>query len=317
MYHLRNTCDMTDEIQVNAALVQLFGKRGAAVIQRALEPSTSSMEPTREETRRSNKRRVTRVRKSVLAYAYAPKRKLFQIVVSMDNVPGALGRVLGALSKRVNLISSMSSSSGGEATWSAFAEPTSLSETTSSLEELLSSVPDVRGCSAQEGKEGLLIDRLHSGVDIGGPASYMLMRREPFSSVLGEVLKVFGRGGEILLFNEGRKYGVLTGELLRNLMGREGAKQRTRELLGIFNSLGWGEVSVKESHGPVEFVLEARDCFECSSPETGARSCSFMLGNMVGAVSTIRGDEYSGTETKCRFRGSDCCEFRLVLRSGT
>jgi predicted hydrocarbon binding protein len=270
-----------------------------------------------EGTKKGIERRVPkRTKKSIFAYTYAPGRKLFQVVVSMNDVPGALSRVLEALARRVNLISTISSSRGGEATWSALAEATSPSETASGLEELLSSVPDIIGCSAQEGKEGLLIDGFHSGVDIGGPAPYMLMRREPFSSVLGEVLKVFGKGGEILLFDEGRKYGTLTGELFRNLLGRERAKQRMLELLDVYISLGWCEVNVKESRDPVEYVLEARDCFECSSPQTGIRSCDFMRGHLVGAISTLQGEEFSCEETSCRLMGSDHCEFRIALRSG-
>jgi predicted hydrocarbon binding protein len=310
-------CDIRDESQVGAALVQLFGNSGAAILQRLLIPPALHLQRATEGTQKGIERRVPkRTRKSIFAYTYAPRQKLFQVIVSMNDVPGALSRILEALAKRVNLISTMSSSHGGDAAWSALVEATSPSETASGLEELLNSVPDVIACSAQEGKEGLLIDDFHSGVDIGGPAPYMLMRRESFSSVLGEVLKVFGKGGEVLLFDEGRKYGILTAELFRNLLGRERAKQRMLELLDVYNSLGWCEVDVKESHDPVEYVLEARDCFECSSPQTGTRSCDFMRGHLAGAISTLQGKEFSGEETSCRLMGSDRCEFRIILRSG-
>ena len=316
VYYLRALCDIRDSSQVSAALVRLFGNRGAAILQRLLNPPALHLQRTAEGTKKGIKGKLPkRTRKSIFAYTYAPRRKLFQVVVSMNNVPGALSRVLRALAKRVNLISTISSSRGGEATWSALAEATSPSETASGLEGVLSSVPDVIGCSAQEGKDGLLVDRFHSGVDIGGPSPYMLMRREPFSLVLGEVLKAFGKGGEILLFDEGRKYGTLTGELFRDLLGGERAKQRMLELLDVYNSLGWCEVSVKESHDPIEYVLEARDCFECSSPQTATRSCDFMRGHLVGAISALQREEFSGEETSCRLTGSDHCEFRIILRA--
>jgi hypothetical protein len=118
---------------------------------------------------------------------YAKGKKLFNVVVHISDAPGSMGKVLDALGARVNLIGTSSYSLGdGSAMFAAFAEALDRRETPATLKGAIDRLEVTIEAEVSEGKDGLLVDTFHTGIQVGGDG-YMLMSREGLSEVLQAV----------------------------------------------------------------------------------------------------------------------------------
>ena len=80
-------------------------------------------------------------------------------------------------------------------------------------------------------------------------------------------------------------------------------------LLSLFQAFGWGYATSPDRSDPRKVTINMIDCFECSSPNAGRRSCEFVRGFLTGSAGTLLGREVKCEEVVCRFRGGEYCEF--------
>jgi predicted hydrocarbon binding protein len=245
-------------------------------------------------------------------YYYDTKVKTFQIVVMMKDVPGALNNVLERLRDRVDLINSFSYSlEDGTAIWSGFGRALSASETAEGLRGFLIESRTVQDVDVAASSKGLLVDTFHLGLvdSLGVPR--IVLSTPALRRVFSDVARMFGTGGATLLFEEGLSMGRDNASFMKKLMGPGIVRAKAQELLGVYDSMGWG-ISVPREWKPGErFALKIEGCFECGGEKGGRTSCDFQRGHLVGLLSTFYDMALDCTETKCKARGDSACEFEL------
>ncbi len=259
---------------------------------------------------------MKRTSRRVSTYLYSPKKKIFQIVVKLMDTPGSLGAVLSLLGGRVNLLGTTSYSlDDGTAMLSAFAETISPSETAEKLSKLITTAHVAMENKVTESSEGLLVDTFHTGVENSFGTPMVLISRDGISHMFDGLNKLFGSGGEVLLYNEGFFVGEANAARTAGILGAGLAKKKVSDLMYLFSARGWGQASWVGGVASREPTVRFEDCFECSSGEGVKKGCGFMRGYLDGWAKIILGRDVKAVETLCRFNGDDACEFALSLRS--
>lgn len=244
---------------------------------------------------------------------YAKGKKLFHIIVHMSDAPGSMSAILDGLGKRVNFIGMTSYSlSDGTAMLTAFAESLSPRETPESLKAVLVGLSASLEADVREGVDGLLVDTFHRGIQVGDD-DYILLRREGLAGVYDHIVKIFGTGGEVLLYEQGKA------------LGKDNAQRRVKEL-GVGNIVsnssylgraltaqGWGLIESKTKPESKEFLITVTDCFECSGADRVRKGCDFLRGFFEGSAEVTRGKRPVVKEVECRLRGSKACVFHFSV----
>lgn len=252
----------------------------------------------------------------VPTYFYSPKKKLFQIVVSLMDTPGSLGAVLNLLGGRVNLLGTTSYSlDDGTAVMSAFAETISPSETPEKLSKLISTAHVALEHKVTESSEGFLVDTFHTGIENGKGMPEMLFSRDSISHMFDGLVKLFGSGGDVLLYNEGLFVGEANASRTMNVLGPRLATKKTDDLMYLFSAQGWGQATLIGDAKSGKPTVKLEDCFECSSGEGVKKGCHFMRGYLDGWGKILLERDVKSAETNCRLSGDDACEFVLETPS--
>lgn len=254
---------------------------------------------------------MDRFAKREFPHYFAHGKKLFQIVVKIGDEPGSLGRILNLLGTRVNLVGITSYAKGNNtAIVSGFTEALSRDETAEKLRGLIMSSGAALDVEVSEGRDGMLVDTFHTGLETDGE-SLMLLRRNALSLMFDHVYKLLGSGGETLLFEEGMAIGKANGDAFVKALGAERVRENIDYLRNNLAALGWGRVAAgTTAEGETTHIL-IYDCFECSSNEGPRTGCHFFRGYIIGNRSATFGQELVAEEVKCALRGDDVCEFLL------
>jgi len=237
---------------------------------------------------------------------------VFHIAVEIEDVPGSLNSVLELVSGQIDLKNTMSfSHEGGLASWRAFASAIDPSTSAESVRLRILRSPFVKSVEVTEGRDGLVVNRTSSGPSLGPGEPLMVMSVGGMNSVFGQVVKVFGTGGESILYGQGHSLGQANGRYLKEFLGNGLVKHKLDDLAGLYSSFGWGVVEVfYDGHGS-DVTGRVHDCFECASTEAVETRCNFFLGHFKGIASALLGVELAGSETRCKRRGNEFCEFEL------
>lgn len=249
------------------------------------------------------------VSRKTFPLAYSPGKKLFHIVAKMSDAPGSYSVILNLLGSRVNLIGTTTYTlSDGTAIFSGFSESLSDKETPASLKKTIMSSKAAIDAEVHEGRDGLLVDSFHVGLDVGGDP-FMLIRRDGLSHMLDHVVKILGTGGEALLFEEGMDLGKRNAEKMHALIGKKRAADESEYLSSFLTAQGWGRIVPSKGGFRSLSTVQIEDCFECTGEINSRKGCNFMRGYFTGTVMETYGVKASVKETKCMMKGSKCCEF--------
>ncbi|MDG6909432.1 MAG: hypothetical protein JRN08_03595 [Nitrososphaerota archaeon] len=254
------------------------------------------------------------VKHRLFPFYYSPGKKLYHVVVKLSDSPGSYSSILDLLSTRVNLIgTSTYSLSDGAAIFSGFAEALSPKETREGIERLIRGSKAAIEVKVNEGKEGVLIDTLHTGFTVEGE-DFVLMRREGLGEMFDRVTKILGSGGDALLYEQGAAMGRSAVETLTGRLGARVVESNLSAVYRVMSAQGLGEIRGEMGPKDGSFLMTVRDCFECSegAPRGG---CNFMRGYFVGAAEGIFRRKYAAQEVKCVLKGYSHCEFTLVPES--
>ena len=254
---------------------------------------------------------MDRVAKKEFPHYFAAGKKLFQITVRITDEPGSLGRILNLLGTRVNLIGTTSYSlPGNTAIVSGFTEALSPDETAEKLRELILSSSAALEAEVAEGRNGILVDTFHTGLETDGE-NLMLFRRRALARMFDRVNRLLGSGGETLLYEEGVAIGRANGEAFVKMLGAESVRKNIAYLRNNLAALGWGRVTAGPSSGETSHIL-IYDSFECSSSAASRTGCHFFRGYVVGNRSATFGHDVIAEEVKCLLRGDDVCDFLVT-----
>lgn len=244
---------------------------------------------------------------------YAKGKKLFHIIVHMSDAPGSMSAILDGLGKRVNLIGTTSYSlSDGSAVLTAFAESLSPTETPESLKAVLVRLSASLEVEVREGVDGLLVDTFHTGLQVGDD-EYMLMRREGLAGVYDHIVRIFGTGGEVLLYEQGKALGRDNARRRVKELGVEKVVANSSYLSRALTAQGWGVLESKANPASKELLIKVTDCFECLGAERVRKGCDFYRGFFEGSAEVTSGKHPVVKEVECRLRGSKACVFQISL----
>ena len=253
--------------------------------------------------------------KAETPYYFAPGKKLFQIVVNARGERGALGSIIGLLESSLSLVGTTSYAlPDGTSVMSAMAEAQSDSETPDTVRSSIMANGAALDVEVLEGREGILVDRFHTGLATG--AGYVMMiRRQSLTKMLDRINRLLGSGGEVVLFEEGIAVGKANGEALAKSLGLEKLRRNVDYLRGNLTAQGWGQVSVDTGPDGDTRRIVIDDCFECSSNDGGRAGCHFFRGYILGNTAATFGRAFNVEETECRLKGGHRCIF-VVKPSG-
>jgi len=249
---------------------------------------------------------------------FARGQRVFHIAAEIEDVPGSLNSVLELVSGQIDLQNTISySHSRGLASWRAFACAVDANASVEGLTSLIRRSPFVKSVEVAEGKDGLVVNNTSAGPSLGPGEPLIVMSIAGMNSVFNQVAKVFGSGGEAMLYGQGVSLGRTNGRYLREYLGNGLVKHKLEDLAGLYGSFGWGTVEVSYDGGGTGVAARVRDCFECVSTEVVETRCNFFLGHFKGIVSSLFGVDFAGGETRCKIRGNDFCEFELKRQPPT
>lgn len=250
------------------------------------------------------------MRKREFSFYFAEGRSLFHIVARIPDEPGSLGRIINLLGPHVNFIgTSTYTLHDRTAIFSGYAEALKKEESAEQLKALVASSKVAMDVSVMPGQDGILVDTYHTGFEAYGE-EMMLFRRKAMASMLAQVYKLLGSGGETLLYEEGKAIGRSNMEETVRAIGKERVGNNITYLRKRLRALGWGDVDAPVKGDRTR--LQIKDCFECSANTDSRTGCHFWRGYIVGNRGAIDGKDPAAEEVKCVLRGDEVCEFVIT-----
>jgi len=260
-------------------------------------------------------RRWTR-RKVEFPFYYSAERKSVHIMAELVSKASAVTEVLLRLKAKVEFVGVSAYSSGEDTiTFSGIGKLRSSSDTPQSVRALISHLEFVRRSEVTGSKKGLLIDRFHTGFQVGDGEPFLMVPTAVLASTFEAVGQAFGSGGETILYNQGKAYSVARWAGISRALGPT-AKARLEEVAAMTAAVGWAIVEIRHMPGTSVVEVVNHDCFECSGIAKGGHGCPFLRGMAVGLIESAFGTRVTSQETRCREDGADACVFVLKSADG-
>jgi predicted hydrocarbon binding protein len=245
---------------------------------------------------------------------YAKGKRLFHIVLHISDAPGSLSSVLNVLGTKVNLLGTSSYTlNDGTAIYSAFAEALSPRETAQSLQRDLSRVKSTLEVDVREGQEGLLVDTYHTGISVGGQ-DYLFLRSDGLKGMFDRIVQLFGTGGEVLLYEQGKAMGSNNAQSVVDEIGIGVVRSKASYLAHMLTAQGWGVTEWISGPGSKEVRISVDNCIECSGETKGKKGCDFLRGYFEGTAQVTMKKPTKSEEVECRLRGGKACVFRIFVQ---
>jgi predicted hydrocarbon binding protein len=255
------------------------------------------------------------LKKVVFPFHYAPGKQLFQVIARISDKPGSLAALLNYLSMKLNLIGITTYALPDDtAMVVGFASSNSGKEKGDDLVEEIMKSKTVIHAEVREGNDGLLVDTFHTG-SVVGDQNFLLLRRDSLSRVFEEVVKIFGSGGDALLYKEGQEMGREDAKNFIRIFGTEHIAEQAPYLTSILTAEGFGVFEPDVSNKEALYGIKVSECFECAENRGFRRACNFLRGYLQAAGVIALGVELEAKETRCILRGDEECEFVLYTVS--
>ena len=243
---------------------------------------------------------------------YSKGANVFHIIIRISDAPGSFGRVLDLLGSKVNLVGTSTYTLGdGSAMVSAFAEALSKNETAAGIKKLLAASSVVVESEVRQGKDGLLVDTFHTGLE-ALREDYMLLRRWGMGSVFDHIVKIFGTGGEVLLYEEGAAMARGNLERTTAALSPQILAEYPSYLMNFLSAQGWGQFKLEQKRD--KSVITVTDCFECAKGSEVRKKCDFVRGYLEGTASAAGGVPTQVEELQCTLKGGRACVFQVSRR---
>lgn len=250
--------------------------------------------------------------KNIPIYIYNPLGKNLFIYARLKNEVGALSAVSAILKEMsINIGNGITSVFNNEGEWSFFAVSKQDTPKSEEILKRLKSSRYVLDAYVAEDTDGLLVFPSYP-VRWNTGERTIVTRLDSFIKMLDSIRSKFGSVGEAIIYEQGIELGKLGFSKIVNEMGREFALSHLRELIKIYNAIGFGKVElVYQDLEKQEFRIKIEENFECSGHSTTSPYSRFVRGNIMGAFLVLIGKELEIKETKCIAMNQDFCEFEV------
>ena len=255
---------------------------------------------------------LVRFPKAVNVAVFYPSKNVLLVTAELRDGPEVLISVLGVLRQKEARVLGSSffipkgASSGS---WSAFVEGDKLDAV--ELKERIESLEGVVAATVKESTDGFLVDSELFPLVWNAGDRMVMMRCRYLNATFERMKEMFGSGGDAIVFDEGFTSGNEAGKDFARALGKEFTQSHLRELLMVYQSVGWFRLEDVQVRKDGTIVLRAAENFECEGAKSEKPHSHFVRGHLAGAASAIKGAKMSCEETKCVAMGDPTCEFTL------
>jgi len=241
-------------------------------------------------------------------------KRMVEISVLVDNVPGMIAKVATAIAERgVNILWGVHHEADEPdfGWWCFFIDATGVD-----VEPLIESIKRIEGVRYVHFSEttfGDLALDVHHSEQVFGEDRVIELRQRWLAGALKNIYEKWGDDGRFLMYQLGYYGGY---ESYREW--RERSKLSGRELaeldLKIIEVLGWVSRAELVEFDPEEgrVVIRTWGSFEAGMRLGSGFLCHFIRGELTGFFSAMFGKGLYGTEVMCEGRGDPYCEFVIA-----
>ena len=249
---------------------------------------------------------------------YSPDRTLFAVALRTKNVPGALGDIATRLGRaKVNLLSTSNYTlpDNPESMLSFFAEAKDPAMSEDDLAKVLSPSPFVLDQRVEKSSSGLLTDDFTFPLVFLPGGRGILLPQSGVTAMFQDMVRLFGTGGEAILYSAGASVGRQGVEDLAKMRGREDVLEGAEGFIRMYAALGWGRIEISEAD-PVlpRYRFRLVDGFESGGAKSTKPRCHFTRGIIAGAGERVFGREMEVAEEECAAAGDPCCVFSVGVK---
>lgn len=252
--------------------------------------------------------------KEVLTSRYQRGARIGQMLVKFKDVAGSLADVnriaseSGVDIRQSNAFAALDKSYALYNTFVEFKDP---KVSHLELARRLKQSPFVLDASVVEGREGEIIDVLEFPVNWSGQR-IVLVDQLSMSSMLQRVQKLFGSGGDLILYEEGLTFGEGLIGSVSEAVGKEFMARNYDYVLNLLAATGWARPKLLEAaNDNRDIVIRLERCFECEGKTSESPKSNFMRGFVSGVFASITGRAMDCVEVECIARGNPYCKFKL------
>ncbi|MEM4658127.1 MAG: V4R domain-containing protein [Candidatus Methanosuratincola sp.] len=162
--------------------------------------------------------------------------------------------------------------------------------------------------------DGLVADTVSHPL-VAGKNRIVILRDLGYRGLLTEIRKLFGTGGEALLyhvgFTTGTKFGNLHRETAQSVYLKDPVEIFKNVSAVMFQWAGFGILEVEELNADGG-VIVVKDSFECELGKNSATVYSqFVRGIIAGILAELFGYGFNVVEEECIAKGDQVCRFKL------
>ena len=251
--------------------------------------------------------------KEILIGRIETGKRLAQVVVKLKDEVGAMASINAlAASLDVDIRQSATYSlEDGAAVFNAFVVLNDPKVSLVKLVERLEQSPFAFQAQAFEGHEGVVVDQISFPVNWQG-RRVLILSQSATTRMFEAIRTILGSGGEVVLYQQGLRYGRDLSEYFMTRLGRDYLARNYDYGLAVLAATGWGipEVNGFKEEFP-NVTVKLSSCLECDGIRSKQPVCSFMRGFLSGVFGTIAGHTVHCEESLCIAKGDSYCEFTL------
>lgn len=165
--------------------------------------------------------------------------------------------------------------------------------------------------------EGFIIDTLSAPI-VAGKNRVIIFRDLGYRQLLIEIRKLFGTGGEALLYHVGFNMGLGFAKLHREVADKIGINDPAMIYQKVscraFQWAGFGRKEVIE-FSPKQAIIHVYDSFECEIGCPSVRPYSQLIRGLIsGTLAELFNSAFNVTEDLCIAKGDPFCRFKVIRR---
>lgn len=246
-------------------------------------------------------------------------RPLFLVVVKGKNVPGALGDIatrMGKAGLNILVTNDLSVPESTDSTVS-FVLETRGEGAEEAIRKTVTSSPFVVDVWVKRSDSRLMIDDFAFPLMFYPSGRAVIFPQTGISAMFRDTVRMFGTGGESILFRAGFSVGTTGTDDIMKAMGGDTQLQHAASFMGLYRALGWGRLELLEASDDFRrFKLKLSQGFESDSAKSNRPNCHFTRGMISGSCERLFGSPVVCVEEKCAAAGDPFCVFSVSSRDG-
>ena len=246
-------------------------------------------------------------------------RPLFHAVVRGANAPGVLGDLaakMGRAGFNILLMNECSPPESRESTATFFIEGDE-GKTEAELEGAIAKSPHSLSVTVRKSESKLLVDSFPFPLMYFPSGRGVLFPQSGIMAMFQDIVRMFGTGGESILFRAGWTVGWQGAGDVAKIVGEEAMAKEPDLFAGLYAALGWGRMHVVGAAPDLSsFTMELEEGFEGTGAKSPAPVCHFTRGLVAGSSERVLSRAVTCAETECVAAGDPHCLFTVTVKAG-